>query len=75
LAWSWKGRFPLDEPSVFQSAIEARAEADVTGAAVAARAHLDQHRVLVAVDPQFDDVLQLAAGLALLPELSRERLK
>jgi hypothetical protein len=58
----------LDQRPVFQHPIEARPEAHVAGPAIAARADLEQYGVLVAVDPQLDHVLQLAAGVALLPE-------
>src|SRR5690349_14697199 len=55
--------------AVLDHTVEARTEADVADAAVAAGDDLGQHGVLVAVDAQFAHGLELAAGLALLPQL------
>jgi hypothetical protein len=52
----------LDHP------IEAGAEADVTGAAIALGQDLQQHRILVAIDANLDHRLDLAAGFALAPQ-------
>ena len=50
------------------SAIEARATAGVAGAAVAADLDEGEKGVLIAVDPQLDEPLGLAGGVALPPQ-------
>ena len=60
-----EGRAPVREVN---PPIEAGASARVTAAPVAGDAHLEQKRVLIAVDPHFDHALDLPAGGPLVPE-------
>src|SRR5215207_5231079 len=75
--WAW-----LTSPGVVHKAqsplrsakrndpVEARAPASVAASAVAAHAHLQPDRVLVAVDPHFNDSLDLSACVAFMPQLA-----
>ena len=59
---------PESGPVDLDPTIETGATAGMAGAAVAAHLNKGDERVLIAVDPHFDEALGLAGGVAFAPE-------